>query len=313
MRKNVILLVIVMLLLAGCEGKFDLSKLKFGSEESSAFEVDYHKGTEGLKMNFRKNLPPKEIYIDDKFQLGLELRNKGTWPIRNGKLYVSGYTEEMVMDSIEETFSLAAKDENNPEGGYEIIDFTGTNYGLPSTKKSLFIINACYGYKTEASVTICIDPDVRSKKLVKSACNVETVSVSGGQGAPVAVTKVEPRVIPSMDKVYAMKIDIYVKNVGRGVVRNNSNCGGYPVVNIEEVTVSDYSTKNRNSIISCQTPNDKEEGKILVLEPGKDNKITCTISLNRELGSFVTPLTVTMNYMYAEVLESSILVKEWES
>ena len=93
-------------------------------------------------------------------------------------------------------------------------------------------------------------------------------------------------------------------------MRNSSNCGGYAVVNIDDVSVSDYSTKN-NKVITCKTTSDKE-GKTLLLKKGKDNIITCTIGLDRELGSFNTPLTVKMSYMYVDVLESSIIVKEWE-
>ena len=45
--------------------------------------IEYHKGTDGLKMEFVKNLPPDEIIEGNEFVIGLELRNKGAADIES--------------------------------------------------------------------------------------------------------------------------------------------------------------------------------------------------------------------------------------
>ena len=51
-----------------------------------------------------------------------------------------------------------------------------------------------------ADVVVCIDPDPYSVVQEQKVCNIGDVSVSGGQGAPIAVTRIEEEV--GSDKIY---------------------------------------------------------------------------------------------------------------
>ena len=46
---------------------------------------------------------------------------------------------------------------------------------------------------------MCIDPDVVGLKVRQKICAVKDISLSGGQGAPIAITKIEPVMVPEVD------------------------------------------------------------------------------------------------------------------
>ena len=83
--------------------------------------VDYHKGTQGLVMNFIKNLPPDEIWEGSEFIIGLELRNLGANKISNAVIKVTGFDLEYTEPKKEEekTFSLEGRSPGYPEGDYQ--------------------------------------------------------------------------------------------------------------------------------------------------------------------------------------------------
>ncbi|MFB6198458.1 MAG: hypothetical protein ABEI52_09365, partial [Halobacteriaceae archaeon] len=89
-----------------------------------------------------------------------------------------------------------------------------TNFpqGMDKTEQN-FLITNCYLYTTHAAPVVCIDPAPNSQTT--KSCTPSTYDGSDGQGAPVAVTKVEPE---SSRRRAIWHIDI--KNIGNGEVWN---------------------------------------------------------------------------------------------
>jgi len=152
----------------------------------------------------------------------------------------------------------------NSDGGLIVIEYPpkSNKLGCPSLPyySSIFLTSdyyrpnivatACYEYYTEASPQVCIDPDPYSERVDKS-CVVSGISsvsgksaksyiaaiegISGGQGAPVAVTNIEEEAMPGR-----AQFEIHIKNSGSGEVMHldsiyDERCG-FP----SELSYSDF-------------------------------------------------------------------------
>ncbi len=93
-----------------------------------------------------------------------------------------------------QNFELEGRNPNNPAGGMTVIEFPATILSLPPSLEEFrqrIMVTSCFDYVTHASSMVCIDPEPYSN--VKKACKPQTVSLGGGQGAPVAITSIEQR------------------------------------------------------------------------------------------------------------------------
>ncbi|MFA5796707.1 MAG: hypothetical protein WC916_01560 [Candidatus Woesearchaeota archaeon] len=79
-----------------------------------------------------------------------------------------------------------------PGGGLEVLDFPAYAWGIPESLETFrqpLMVTACYSYETRATAMVCIDPKPNNNN--KKACKPGPVSLSGGQGAPVAITRID--------------------------------------------------------------------------------------------------------------------------
>jgi hypothetical protein len=109
---------------------------------------------------------------------------------------------------------LAGDNRYYPGGESEILYFPGYVYELPEGVEGYnptFLVKACYDYVTRASPVVCIDPFPQSN--AEKVCRPHTVSLSGGQGAPVAITRVEQASSPSK-----IVFTIHVEHRGDGII-----------------------------------------------------------------------------------------------
>jgi len=283
--------------------------------------VDYRKGTQGIVMNFMTDMPPARMYDNMPIDLVVEIRNKGAYPQPNpitgwavnvinpnargiGTLYLSGFDDTIIvgMPKKMDISPLEGKNIYNLEGGYDVILFRGNiiNFDIRNTDNynANFLITSCYNYETIASQTVCIDPEPYSTKQKTRVCVVPpSYSLSGGQGAPVAVTKVEETVL--LNKI---QFKIYIKNLGDGYVidknRLNIDCPySLDYTNLDKVyvsgRVSGYS-------LSCK-PNNP-----IRLINGEGNMI-CTIPKPAmSKSAYTTPLQIKLEYGYTSSIQKSV-------
>lgn len=315
----------VLLLLSACNFT--------GQRDTRLFEQ--FKGTQALTFNFIKGLPPDEVYAPVEgqktpFRAAVEIQNQGSQDIKSGYFVLSvekNYMEISKWETESGTtpvgaggerllFSIEGKSQSNPVGGRDLlsVNLVALPLDKQSTQhKSLISLTSCYDYITELSKDVCIDTDIYNLRSDEKPCVASDIGVSGGQGAPVEVTKIEQKMLPSENSVMPQFI-ITVRNSGSGEVVDKDKideaCSASPldyddvdVIDVEEVKFSRFSTTNGQ--IECVPAKIKlksAEGKLrCTLKPG--------ILSSSEAESYTTPLYIKLAYGYTQSLSKEITVK----
>src|SRR3989338_4832969 len=195
----------IVLLLSSCTSSSNRGKVL----------TDTNTGISGLEMAFLKNTPPAISFEQSFFPVMLRVQNTGTYTLDSSNpAIISLGTEKDYTSSLrvetggrvesdfenEASFYLDGKSPLNTKGDEEIVAYTlGTSKIDPQSEshKSLLVASLCYPYRTELSTSACIDPDPNNLKPIKKSCKVEDLSFSSGQGAPVAITKIEVQMLPT--------------------------------------------------------------------------------------------------------------------
>lgn len=279
--KKIILLLII--LLAACKTNPLYAPAK----------IEYHTGTTGLEITTIKNMPPETVFESGEFTVAIELKNKGASDITDGIISIAGLDPKYTtMNKEQELFEIAGKSPAYPEGGYDIQHFKLKNILFPDgkeTHRTPFTIVAHYDYQTQATIEVCINADIYS--YVKTeGCEVKNIAVSGGQGAPVAVTLVEPSISLISDDLSQVDaaFGIHLENKGKGTVT-------------EMPTVE--SALLGNKIIECS--NIRKES------PKEDNKwyVLCSTKMTNLGEAYNSPLQITVSYQYRVRETKQVAVK----
>ncbi len=264
-------------------------------------------GTQAVEARFGPGTQTN-IYSGQQTNVVVELNNKGVYDVTNGR-YAFIFEEQYVqlLPGMQKTgvFTLGGKTQYNPEGDFARIPIKMRSKELPPQAESYqtqIIFQACYPYKTYASTQVCIDPDLANRNLRK-ACTAMPVSLGGGQGAPVAVTRIEPIMVPEGNDVRPV-FAIYLQNLGNGQVLSteaiNTACGGVGAIKFNKVTVS---AKIQDETLLCsQNP--------ATLEAGQEARVICESQqkFGMAAGTFTTILTTELDYGYMNTASSLLLI-----
>lgn len=365
MRK-IILFLIFALVLASCDASQSGSSggfgnLGFGSSSKKTPEVNVYVGTAGLTAEFAKTAPPPKVFEQSSFPILLRIRNIGAYSVGAdqqtfGVLSIGrerDYIPQLLVErnnrvlpgttDNEAFFSVDGKTQLNPQGDELIISVnakTGRLDPQSENKQSTLTATLCYPYKTILSTTICIDPDVAGIRPGKKACSVKELAFSGGQGAPIAIVKIEPQMIPEVGPNPSSPTDvikpqflIFVENKGRGTSVDSQfyseSCSrkdaaiSYPwnVAYIRAYTTSETKEgkdKFENQLICC--PN--KEGKCPETTSGdtagflrfKDKKdyIRCTFKngIKRTDDAYTSPLRIEIDYGYVQTITTNFFIQK---
>ncbi|MBS3148857.1 hypothetical protein J4219_08320 [Candidatus Woesearchaeota archaeon] len=252
---------------------------------------DIATGTIAVEPSFVN--PPSSIIMCQQANILARLSNKGTSDVTRGVYTFIVEDQVLYAPKKSDTFQLEGKSKFNPQGGIQQLQFSVKNTGLPPQLESYstpIILQACYPYETFSTTTVCIDPDVQNTNPNK-VCRPSTVSV-GGQGAPVAVTRVEPIMEPIQDSVTPSFI-ISIANLGNGkVISSNDAQAACTTKQPLKGTVQVMADLQAEPLI-CQP-------EAITLESGKEAKVKCTAQgySGKEQGTYQTLLSVTLNYGY---------------
>jgi hypothetical protein len=283
MKSKILIPILIVLLLTGCQFR------KTPGLEPEV--IEYHKGTDGLLMEFVKNLPPKEVIEGTDFALALEIRNKGAYDVRGAKISISGYDKKQAIVSPREIyFDIQGKQPGFPEGGYEIANFQVQNRAFLDLEDEIplsFRAVATYRYETEAGAEVCINPNVYSYLEKRDiVCEPGEILLKEGQGAPVALTRIAESFAPSGNK---MKISFILSfaNKGDGEV--------ITPVQIKEARLA-------NVPLSC-AQNSVE------LKEKEESSIICTKEILLSEGAHISPISVKLVYDYSSNFDKTIKIK----
>ena len=324
--KNAILILIASLLVAGCMGP---------TTEPTA---PAHEGTDGLQIEFISRSPPDEVYVQDIFPLSIEIRNKGAYDITNGKLlfgveeeYInipSEYKEDLI------NFNLNGRTAYDPIGGIvrETVQLSARSLDPQSeTHTTIVSVTACYPYKTEATAQVCVDTDIFGQRQEEKICTPTTLSMGTyteggqdlpkGQGAPIAITKIEQRMLQHPTNTEAIKPEytIYVKNMGGGLpvasryYQNACRATGVPRDALNVVGARVYLS-DRSMQLDCKPkldPNSADKMGHIKLEKDEDF-IKCELSegVAKTAGTFNSPLMIDLDYGYTFTVSKNVLIRK---
>jgi hypothetical protein len=241
----------------------------------------------------------------------VELRNTGAWDIENG--VYTWIIEDQYLAPLNERskeFSLKGKTQFDPLGGFDASHrLKFRSLVLPRQLETYFsplILQACYPYRTWASVPVCVDPDVRNI-MKQKPCVAGPVALSGGQGAPVAVTRVETSMLPlpegnKVQPVFA----IFVQNMGYGSVVRESDfelaCKAGEKVGREKLLpFADVYVELQERKLDCKPVDEETKRSVVRIESGQESKFVCQspdMVYDMSAGTFSTVLTVELRYGY---------------
>ncbi|HLC66748.1 MAG TPA: hypothetical protein VJK52_03865, partial [Candidatus Nanoarchaeia archaeon] len=203
---------------------------------------------------------------------------------------------------------LPGKSLFNPDGLFSnTFDFEDPAVTLPNnanTFSQTLKATACYRYRTQGTAPICIDPDPYAVRLTQKVCTIGPVSLAGGQGAPIAITRVEQEA--TRDR---MQFKIMVQNVGGGDVISPDagilNCHeGIDRRDVDKVSVTSIEFSGIEISDMCK-PNP------LRLVNGQGYTF-CTFDGRLAEEPFTTALNLVFDYGYRQSISTTVDILEVE-
>jgi hypothetical protein len=302
-------------------------------------KLNIHEGTKGLAMEFMEKSPPDEVFLGDTFPLIIEMHNQGSYDITDGvivvgieKAYLSGpseYVDELI------DFSLTGRASYDPIGGIyrKIIPLSATRLDPQAeTLTTNIAVTTCYPYVTEATAQMCIDTDIFGQREEEKVCRSSPISMGTiqkggqelpkGQGAPIAITRVEPKMLPhnTSAELVVPSFMIYVKNMGNGLPVDIGVYGdactptGVPTRAWNVVGARVYlSDRSSSSQLDCRPkldPSRADKSGHIKLEKDEDF-IRCTLTegIPKARGTYTTPLMIELEYGYTFTISKSVLIR----
>lgn len=303
MKTKIFCIILALIILTSCQ------YLPTRKEQIAIPEV--HTGTQGIALEFLTDLPPSELYENNYFEILLKISNKGASEVKRGMLVLGIEEQQIIIEGEKDhKFDLKGKSTFNPEGDFEITQFRGkVRQLIPEiSQHSTFITaTACYPYKTEATAIVCIDTDIADVMRTKP-CKPAKKTYSGGQGAPIAVKTVEPKMMTHTDpEKIKPEFLITIQNAGTGKAMATDKiydaCTGTPLGQDK------WDAVEIKAMLSDQQLNCRPE-KIKISQA--DTVIICSLEegIDKYLGTYMAPLSIELEYGYLNKILKSINIKK---
>ncbi|MBD3259699.1 hypothetical protein GF371_03655 [Candidatus Woesearchaeota archaeon] len=207
----IIALVLSLLVFSACAPEDDKTDLEIGA--------DYLKGTRGIDINLEE---PGTLFItpDQPVSILAEVENLGRHTPDSVDFYLSGFDPKFLDYGTDVSRSLSeplqGKTKFSP-GISQIVSFTGIpdeanigDLGTPKLQQDT-IVTMCYDYSTRASFPVCLDTSTEEEP---GGCPKEaSVAYEEGQGAPLAITKVDYRTVRASEDTVRVRFDIHLRQV----------------------------------------------------------------------------------------------------
>ena len=287
------------------------------AQQTIKTKADYKKGYNGLELKFVENVAITEIYESTPISLNVLLENKGTHNIENG-IILLGFEDQnfRFIHSDFTNFRLEGKSIYYPKGNQKLNSYQLESRNIEEKesieRKTHLYLTSCYDYSTDFSENICIDSDIYNLKKDKS-CSPKNTQLQGGQGAPITVTEIETRMLfKSQENKIQPQFTIQLKNKGQGSIINKNNiyttCSSQSIEK-EELNVVSLNAEifgfSGNIQLDCNPKN-----PIRMIDGGA--KVICTspTKLNADVGTYLSPLHITIEYGYLTTISKDITIKK---
>ena len=278
-----------------------------------------HTGTDGMTISFAKNNPPAEIYEGNNFQVTVDAKNNGASDVSSGILLL-GYEDEIAAaENQKESIDLYGRSTVITKGEEKFVNFRMQTKKLPpqvEVIESLLSITSCFDYKTIFSQQACVDTDPLSQRIGEKNCKAADLS-SSGQGAPIAITKVQVEMLPHQDPTRIKpSFKITIQNKGKGTLFNKDKiedaCSsmGIEKNDLNTLYVSKAVLSN-NYALDCQPKTNIYGPGYIKLKEG-ESEIRCTYEqgIPKESSPFLAPLIIELEYGYTQTISNKFKVKK---
>jgi len=227
------------------------------------------------------------------------------------------FADELINIRTNQEFEIDGKSIFIPGGDEIIINVNAYagKIGVQSEKHtSTIFATACYPYKTIVGTSACIDANIIGDSRGEKACSVKDIILTGGQGAPVTVTRIESRMLPQgVDRVKPHFL-IHIRNIGNGEVVNRSKleeaCSsasfGYQDFNTLEIHV-------KLSGISLKCGDEEDTGPATIRLRDKTDVVRCTYKeddIDTSVDAYVAPLSIDLSYGYTHTISKNIIIEK---
>jgi len=271
---------------------------------------DIHTGTKGAVLEFLSNAPPKEIYEDKFFEILVDVQNQGAVDITGGMLVLGVEEQQISIENEKDArFDLDGKSIFNPEGSKTIKEFKAKSRfitpGIESYDTTI-TATACYSYKTEATEFACIDTDISGRVKTKP-CQTKKITVSKGQGAPISIISVEPKMMAHEDpEKIQPEFLIKLRNAGSGQAMIKDKvydaCTG-KALGSESWNRAELKAHLSDTLLICKPE---------IIRLTEDATVICTLEegIDRTEGTYLAPLSVEVSYGYMDSIAKSVTIKK---
>ena len=285
---------------------------------TAKLEKELYKGTEGASLTFLDENFPSEVYEGEDISLVIKVTNKGPYLVENPKLLVNvekGYMEFSGGNNVfttKEGLALDGKTIYNNFDDFSVIEVSMKTKEIDAYSEyhdALITTNFCYDYRGIAIAEACIDTDPHGVTANKKACTAQdTISLSEGQGGPVVITRVEPRMLVQNNQIIP-QFKIFITNQGTGdIIKYGST---------EQACSSDYlqeGTYNSVTLKEIRLGNSNTGFECLPREiqlMQNEDSITCTYtgSISKSTPAYMTPLKIEIEYGYIDSISKEIKIK----
>ena len=326
-------ILLVLVVVSGCEGGNIFGKKQ---DKRPITDAEVRKGTDGLDMEFIKNAPPENVFegsqdkggevIPSAFPVSLRLKNKGASDIEDAFLvfgFEKSYVDitggdERCAGELCTGIDIKGKSIYSPVGDE---DFIKVNAGAKKigaqseTHPSTIFATACYPYNTTLGTSVCIDTDIIDEVKGKKACNVKDLTFSEGQGAPVAITKIETRMLPQDDNKVKPHFIIFIENKGNGEVVDSDKLDA--ACSSSGLEYTDFNTLTITASLpqgdlKCSEDPTEPPGPTAVRLREKEDIVRCTLEDGVDIGrdAYTAPLKIELNYGYTFTISKDIIIEK---
>ncbi len=314
-RTVLIMLLVAVLLVAGCEG----------DSETRLRADPFIGGTEGLQARYIEGYPPSSVLDggEDEFSVIVELTNKGEAEIepQNVKVTLGGFSARHFNKGIEDltrfNSELIEKNQKNPDGSiiesfpYEI-EFEGFSYQdrIQGNQEYPFRAEICYGYQTNVVSSVCVKEDFRRDTADRDICTVNSRRTVHNSAAPVQVTNLQQ----TAASTGSARVTFKVENVGRGDVYKvgaEETCNvDSRDINMVHVEISGFET-GAGEEVDCRGLRDGDSTSgFLNIGGDTGGEVSCTISFaDGTRSARIQNFDITLDYDYRQTITRSIVVE----
>jgi len=305
MKKIIVLLIIGLFILVGCEETVETS-----------FSKPFIGGTSAIEFDFIEGSPPAEAYDKGSypFEVTLNVENKGEYDVPKDKItidlagfYPPDFNDPEIVKQPDEDLEKSYIDSegNTIPGTVTYITFPEFNFMDELTANNEYRIraNLCYVYGTIAQADLCILDDLT--KIKDEVCKVSESKRVDCSSAPVKIENLEES-IAGTDKI---TFSFEIVHRGSGLVSKlGSNCSDETIDKNKVWVEIDSGLEG----LTCSALSDGTDTSGYTTLYGGKRMVRCTqdISASELQGKdFEKKVNIKATYDYKEHEEVTVLVK----